>query len=51
MRHVNGISIVGLLALALAGWGASSPPTAAAAAPPFVYVANTKHDEISQYST
>ena len=47
MRHVNGVSIVGLLALALAGCGASSPRPTGAVAPPFVYVANTKHDEIS----
>ena len=40
--------IVGLTALPLAGCGASTPATAAAA--PFVYVANSKNDEISQYS-
>src|SRR6516165_7893208 len=41
-------TIVGLGALALAGCGASPPATAAA--PPFLYVANSKSDTISQYS-
>jgi 6-phosphogluconolactonase (cycloisomerase 2 family) len=52
MKHPTRRSlIVAVAALPLAGCGASSPPTAAAASPPFVYVANSKHDEISQYST
>jgi 6-phosphogluconolactonase (cycloisomerase 2 family) len=49
-RHTR-LLILGLAALPVAGCGASSPPTAAAATLPFVYVANSKTDEISQYST
>jgi 6-phosphogluconolactonase len=47
-HHTHRAIILGLAALPLAGCGASSPATAAAA--PFVYVANTKSNEISQYS-
>ena len=39
--------VVGFLALSMAGCGSAS--NASAAAGPFVYVANTKSDEISQY--
>src|SRR5205807_7586435 len=46
-HHIRRSIILGLAALPLAGCGANSPP---AATPPFVYVANSKHDEISQYS-
>jgi 6-phosphogluconolactonase len=50
MNHRTRVSIIlELIALPLAGCGASSPATAVAA--PFVYVANSKSDEISQYSS
>jgi len=47
MKHRIGI-LLGLAALPLAGCGANSHATAAAV--PFVYAANTKRNEISQYS-
>src|SRR5580765_8488453 len=49
MRRQARLSVIlGLAALALVGCGANSPATSAAAE--FVYVANTKSNEISQYS-
>jgi hypothetical protein len=48
MKHVNGISIVGFLALAVVGCGSVSHATAATG--PFVYVADTKSNEVSEFS-
>lgn len=55
MKHRAHLLVLGLAGLLLVGCGASSRATAtgtaAAARPPFVYVANTKRNEISQYSS
>ena len=48
MKHRTRLIILGLAALPLAGCGANSPATTAAA--PFGYAGNTKSNEISQYS-
>ncbi len=48
MKHRTSLIMLGLAALPLAGCGANSPATTAAA--PFVYAVNTKSNEISQYS-
>jgi len=48
MKHVNRRSIVGLVALAIVGCGSVSHATAAMG--PFVYVADTKSNEVSEFS-
>ncbi len=48
MKHVNRRSIVGFVALAIVGCGSVSRATAAMG--PFVYVADTKSNEISEFS-